>query len=1216
MQRKTWALVPLIMTSVMVMADGGDKTRGIGKYPGRKTEACIPGRAASNAYGNQAWMRAAWASSSIDYNLTAQLVTDGITTVREPARVRVLTSDGDQDLRDKEKTFDGNKVTSIYVKGEDAFIEYEWSGMAVATHELRLNAWVAYHPQLANEGYDIAVETSDNGVAWHEIGWLRGKELPGTATRQTASSDPNKQESAERLPLRLIDTAIPLVAGKYDRLRLRMRMKGCAYWRLYECMFTDDERGMLPSRQFSSVWMADGVARPSSAAAQDKEPKGELANRLLTMSPIKTASFEASGQTESAASEADGALEYLPQWVYVDLGRPVSFNKVRLLWLHPALEGSLQVSDDAQTWRDVASLKAVETTREEEIQVTDCARYVRVLMTRPGATGFYALSELEVMGKPATAVAESKATAAPLLQLRAGKSYPLSSGWELRREGYDKWVPATVPGTVLASYMNNGAVPDNTVGNAMRQISESYFNSDFWYRTSFRLSGKPQQRVFINLDGINWKADLYVNGHIQGDIQGAFVRGRFDITRYLTAGENVVELRVYRNQHMGAVKVKNGASTDINGGVLGLDNPTFHASIGWDWITSTPGRQVGIWNDVWLSVEKGVHVSDPYVTTVLAKGDTLATMTPVVRVENNLKQAVTATVRGWVGDIKFEKQVALKPLEVRDVAFSPSQYPQLRDRKMRLWWPNGYGEPFLYDAGFAVDGDEVRYKAGIREVRYEDMDTSLKLFVNHKRVVPLGGNWGFSETNLNYRKREYDAAVRYHRDMNFTMIRDWVGQIGDKELYEACDRYGLLLWQDFWLANPWDGPDPQDEKMFMDNARDYIRRIRRHPSVAIYVGRNEGYPPKTIDQSLRQSIAELHPQLGYISSSADDGVSGHGPYRLMPVSYYFGHVSGKLHSEQGIPNVPSLESLRRMLPSDSLWPQNDAWGQHDFTQQGAQRGQSFNEMMERAFGKPASVEQFAAWAQWLNYDGHRAMFEAAGQKRMGLLMWMSHPAWPSMVWQTYDYYLDPTAGYFGVKKACEPLHVQYNSASGKVQVVNRSGVARKQIRVEYDLYNKEGQRLQHEETMLNLSADATFDAFAVALPQRVDTLARPEAFFLRLALSENGVPVSQNTYVLSQEEGNFQSLMSLPDARVSVSQDLRRNGDTWTGAVTLTNETNTPALMLRLNLKDADGEQILPVVYGDNYFHLLPGERRVVPVSFADEDVRVGKPQVEVSSLR
>ena len=107
MQRKTWALVPLIMTSVMVMADGGDKTRGIGKYPGRKTEACIPERAASNAYGNQAWMRTAWASSSIDYNLTAQLVTDGITTVREPARVRVLTSDGEQDLRDKEKTFDG-----------------------------------------------------------------------------------------------------------------------------------------------------------------------------------------------------------------------------------------------------------------------------------------------------------------------------------------------------------------------------------------------------------------------------------------------------------------------------------------------------------------------------------------------------------------------------------------------------------------------------------------------------------------------------------------------------------------------------------------------------------------------------------------------------------------------------------------------------------------------------------------------------------------------------------------------------------------------------------------------------------------------------------------------------------------------------------------------------------------------------------------------------
>ena len=234
-------------------------------------------------------MRQAWASSSIDYNLTAQLATDGILTQEEPPRVRVTTSDGELSLRDREKTFDGNTVTSVYVMGDDAFIQYDWTGMAVATRSLRLNAWAAYREQQADGGYEIVVEASPDGAAWQEIGALRGEDLPGKATRQTAASDPNKQEAIERLPLRLMDLSIPVAEGRYDHLRIRLKMKGCAYWRLYECVFTDDERGMLPSNRFASMWMAEG--RGSGA------------------------------DTPS-----------VPQWIAVDLGRPVAFDTLRLSW--------------------------------------------------------------------------------------------------------------------------------------------------------------------------------------------------------------------------------------------------------------------------------------------------------------------------------------------------------------------------------------------------------------------------------------------------------------------------------------------------------------------------------------------------------------------------------------------------------------------------------------------------------------------------------------------------------------------------------------------------------------------------------------------------------------------------------------------------------------------------------------------------------------------
>ncbi len=175
----------------------------------------------------------------------------------------------------------------------------------------------------------------------------------------------------------------------------------------------------------------------------------------------------------------------------------------------------------------------------------------------------------------------------------------------------------------------------------------------------------------------------------------------------------------------------------------------------------------------------------------------------------------------------------------------------------KLWWPNGYGDPNLYDVElkFETDAgvsDAKTFQTGVRQFTYSEDGGALRIWVNGRRFIPRGGNWGFGESMLRYRAREYDAAVRYHRDMNFTMIRNWVGQIGDDAFYEACDRYGIVVWQDFWLANPWDGPNPDDNAMFLRNVDDFVRRIRNHPSIGLYCGRNEGYPPKPIDDGHSQ----------------------------------------------------------------------------------------------------------------------------------------------------------------------------------------------------------------------------------------------------------------------------------------------------------------------------------------------------------------------------
>ena len=491
----------------------------------------------------------------------------------------------------------------------------------------------------------------------------------------------------------------------------------------------------------------------------------------------------------------------------------------------------------------------------------------------------------------------------------------------------------------------------------------------------------------------------------------------------------------------------------------------------------------------------------------------------------------------------------------------------------------------------------------------------------------MGGNWGFSENNLCYRGREYDAAIRYHRDMNQNCIRNWVGQIGDREFYEACDRYGIMVWQDFWLANPADGPDPYDNDLFIDNARDMVRRTRQHPSIMLYCGRNEGYPPKALDNALRKLVFELtttdfernpSPQEGgggmlYISSSADEGVSGHGPYWALPTKEYFQRQTGQLHTERGMPNIMTYEGLSRTLRPEHLWPQNVYWGQHDFTMQGAQRGASFNELITRAFGKPKDAREFTTLAQWLNYDGYRAMYESCNVDRQGLLIWMSHPTWPSMVWQTYDYYLEPTAAYFGVKKACEPLHVQWNALTDSVEIVNRTAANYPQLTTQATLYDCQGNQITTQYGTAEVRADQT--CASMQLPTIGNLLALSKVGFLRLRLTDTaGEILSENTYVCASDTGNYQALKALPHAEITMSELQPSQTNGWQKRIiTVKNHSDVPALMLRLNLKGDDNEQVLPVIYSDNYFHLMPGEERQVSVEWQERDARGGDAHIELS---
>jgi hypothetical protein len=1156
-------------------------TRGLGIYPGAPDADFSPNLVIDNStYRNLALLRPAHHSSSYDYNLTAQLVTDGIKDTRLPDWFAVSLNQFETlPINEREILLDHFPANTIPLRGARPSIEIQLGGDTPPSIN-RVAVFVVVPELLPAAAMTFTVSVSDDGRAWQEMG--------GVTAPQPLSPvgyPPDLVRSS-----RLFYPSIPL------RQVCRSR-----YYKV------DLSASNLPELPFESIWQAGQVA-----FFHDDQ-------RVQIGGPYSfTSAWMSAGLGE--------------EWVYVDLGARCTFDRIALYWIARAAEGSIQVSDDAQNWRDLQPLPGG-TGEVDDIRLSSPAqaRYVRVFMTRPTAASGYILSEIEVYGRGGP-VARPHPAAAPDAD---GRIHLAGGGWRLQRSNFvtdqgeslskpgfqdSSWLVATVPGTVLASYLNAGAIPDPNFGQNQLHISDSYFYSDFWYRTEFQAPAvKHGDLAWLNFDGINWKADVFLNGEKIGRIEGGFMRGRFDVTGKLLANQaNALAIRVEKNATPGSCKQKTFESPGKNGGALGADNPTYHASIGWDWIPTIRGRNTGIWGDVYLTVTGAVTVERPLVNTTLPLPDTSrADISIEADLINHHPKAIAGTLRGRFGDVEFEQHVRLEPSATQRIKLDPSTQPKLRLQNPQLWWPAGYGDPHLYDVELSFEAkhhevlDKKSFKAGIRQMAYSEEGGKLRIWINGRRFVARGGNWGFSESMLRYRAREYDVAARYHREMNFTMVRNWVGQIGDEAFYEACDRHGIVVWQDFWLANPWDGPDPYDDALFMSNVRDLALRIRNHASIGLYCGRNEGYPPKPLEDGIRKVLGELHPQIHYIPSSADDVVSGHGPYMALPPSFYFRAADPKLHSEIGMPNIPPIESVRLMMPESSMWPQGLDWGLHDFGLAGAQGGSTFRATIENGFGGAKSAEEWVSLAQFVNYEGYRAIFEAQSKYRMGVLLWMSHPCWPSFVWQTYDYYFEPTAAYFGCKKGSEPLHIQWNRDTDNIEVVNYNGGNVSGLTAQVEVLNMDGTVIWRKTAALDSKEDSTVSCIPMQYPSGLTSV-----HFLRLTLMRAGGAISNNLYMRGLEVDNYRAIRELPRAQVRATTTAQQQGDRWQLTTQLQNASAYPALMVRLKVvREKSGDRILPAIYEDNYVTLMPGEQRTIATELNHADTRGENPRIVVGGF-
>ncbi|HIY47880.1 MAG TPA: discoidin domain-containing protein [Candidatus Alistipes faecigallinarum] len=618
--------------------------------------------------------------------------------------------------------------------------------------------------------------------------------------------------------------------------------------------------------------------------------------------------------------------------------------------------------------------------------------------------------------------------------------------WEVRPVTETTGLPAVeaiVPGSVFTSYVAAGVEADPNFGDNAYRVDKSRYDRDFLYTGTFKTPEIGAGRtLWLHFEGVNRKGTVRLNGHTLGHLDGFMQRGDYDITGLVRpGGENRLEVEV---EWVGLP-------------VPNLRSPTYIASSSWDWMPYVPGLLSGITDDVYLTTTGDVRLIDPWIRTKVPDREH-ARIEILAELENRSSKPLEGTLEGEIapGGIRFSQPVRLGAGERRTVRLTEREVAALAVEHPRLWWPNGMGDPDLYTCRLAFNtgtetSDSREITFGIREYGYEyDADGIFRLKINGEKVFVKGGNWGMSEWLLRCRGEEYDTRVALHRHMHFNMIRNWIGSTTDEEFYDACDRYGIMVWDDFWLNSH---PNlPQDLEAFQRNAVEKIKRLRNHASIAVWCGDNEGVPLAPLDDWLRGDVAyydggDRH----YHSISNAQGLSGSGPWANFHPSWYFtpypmpygykGRPAWGFRTEIGTAVFTTFESFRRFMPEESWWPRNEMWDKHFFGKSAANAApDKYFETVAENYGEPTGIEDFCRKAQLLNLESNKAMYEGwqhhLWDDATGIMTWMSQSAYPSLVWQTYDYYFDPTGAYWGVRKACEPVHIQWSHADNTVKAIN------------------------------------------------------------------------------------------------------------------------------------------------------------------------------------
>ena len=827
---------------------------------------------------------------------------------------------------------------------------------------------------------------------------------------------------------------------------------------------------------------------------------------------------------------------------------------------------------------------------------------------------------------------------------------PLADGWvlqsscEVKAAGAEVSVPGfatqgwhhtEVPSTVVAALVADKTYPDPFFGMNLRSYpgmqyrigglfsnmdmpENSPFKCSWWYRTEFPTPASYNGKTaWLHFDGINYRANIWLNGQKladQADTVGPFRAYQFDITKLLHSGR------------------PNALAVEV----IAPEKEALAISFV-DWNPAPPDKDMGIWKDVYLTDTGSVTLRHPFVNAKLDTAYKAADLLVSAELHNASSTPVEGVLKAEFAGVHVSQPVQLNAGETKTIHLAPQKL-----QNPKLWWPYQMGEPNLYAAHLAVEtggrvSDATTVHFGVREVKSEMTDKGVLLFrVNGKRVLLRGAAWT-PDMLLRWSPRKAESELRLTKDMGLNTIR-LEGKMERDEFFDMADRMGFLIMPgwcccDFWER--WRRWKPEHYKIAAASLEHEMRRLRNHPSVFVWLYGSDGPPPADVEQMYLDIIKAAEWPNPTISSAAADstkltgpsGVKMPGPYDYEPPNYWLvdkeaGGAYGLNTETSPGPAIPPLESLKRFIPADHLWPIDSVWNFHAggerFTKMTA-----YIEALEKRYGKPVTLEDFLRKSQAIAYEGQRAMFEAYSRNKYtstGVIQWMLDNAWPSLIWHLYDYYLVPAGGYYGTKKSCELVHVQYSYDDNSVAVVNSKYEPISGLNVSAKIYSVDAAEKYSHSEKVDVPADASVKAFNLPAPDAL-------TYFLRLELRDSaGKLVSDNFYWLSSKpdvldwkgrrdtaytpQSGFDDLTALnylPEVKLDVQKTIHHQADKGSMHVTIKNPSQSLAFMVHLRLtKGKDGDDVVPIFWDDNYFSLLPGESRALTGAY-DLDTLDGK---------